>query len=56
MLARLPSEMPRGQRDGPLDHERHSLIGALQYWAEGSEADAAKLLASLIKRLELEVS
>ena len=48
--------MPRGHRDGPLDHERHGLIGSLQYWAEGSEADAAKLLISLIKRLELEVS
>ena len=54
--ARLPSEMPRGHRNGPLDHERHGLIGSLQYWAEGSEADAAKLLISLIKRLELEVS
>ena len=56
VLARLPSEMPRGQQDGPLDHERLGLIGSLQYWAEGSEADAAKLLASLIKRLELQVS
>lgn len=39
--ARRPSEMPRGSRDGPLEHERHGMIGALQYWAEGSAADAA---------------
>lgn len=53
---RLPSQMPRGKRDGPLDHERRGLVGALQDWAEGSEADAIKLLAALIKRLGLEVS
>ena len=54
--SRLPAEMPRGTRDGPLLHERHGLVGALQYWASGSKDDAAKLVFSLIKELKLEVS
>lgn len=45
--ARLPLEMPRGERDGPLDHERLGLVGSLQYWAEGSHTDAAKLVGVL---------
>ena len=51
---RLPNEMPRGNRDGPLDHWRRGLIGTVQDWAEGSRADAAKLIHSLIHRLELQ--
>lgn len=53
--ARLPNEMPRGQHSGALDHPRHGLIGALCYWAEGSQADATNLISSLIKRLNLQV-
>ena len=49
------AEVPRGQRDGPLDHWRTGLVGAVQYWAEGSRADAARLICSLINRLELKV-
>ena len=52
---RLPSEMPRGARNGPLQHERYGLVGAFNYWAEGSKIDASKLVISLIKELELEV-
>lgn len=52
---RLPMEMPRGKRDGPLDHDRFGLVGALQYWAAGSEKDAVKIIAALIARLELTV-
>lgn len=52
---RLPSEFARGQRDGPLDHWRHGLVGALQFWANGSSGDAAKLVAGLVKRLGLKV-
>lgn len=52
--ARQPEQMPRGE-NGPLDHWRRGLVGALQDWAEGSKADAAKLVISLIKRLGLEV-
>ena len=53
--ARLPTQMPRGEEDGPLDHERRGLVGAVQDWAEGSKADAVKLIFSLIERLELQV-
>jgi len=35
--ARLPSELPRGERDGPLQHWRRGLVGAVQDWAEGSK-------------------
>ena len=45
---------PRGEADGPLDHWRHGLIGALQYWANGSKAEAVHLIVSLIERLELQ--
>ena len=55
-LARLPAELPRGERDGPLHHWRRGLVGVVQDWAEGSRADAAKLVFGLIKELELEVS
>lgn len=53
--ARMPSKMPRGEDDGPLTHQRHGLIGAVQYWAEGSAEDAAKIVSNLIKRLGLKV-
>jgi len=53
---RLPAEMPRGIRDGPLDHWRRGLIGAVQDWAEGSRADAVKLIHSLIHRLGLQAA
>ena len=53
---RLPSELPRGERDGPIDHERRSIAGSVRDWAEGSRADAAKLLFATIKELELEVT
>ena len=52
---RLPDKMPRGERDGPLHHWRRGLVGAVQDWAEGSMADAAKLVFALIKELHLEV-
>ena len=38
-----------------MDHWRCGLIGALQYWADGSEADAVQLIFSLVKELKLEV-
>ena len=53
---RAPEQMPRGRSDGPLHHWRRGLVGAVQDWAEGSKADAATLVLSLIKELELEVS
>ena len=53
---RKPEKMPRGHSDGPLHHWRRGLVGAVQDWAEGSKADAATLVLSLIKELELEVS
>lgn len=53
--SRLPTNLPRGKKNGPLDHERRGLIGALQDWAEGSEQDAIRLLCALIKRLGLQV-
>jgi hypothetical protein len=53
--SRLPEAMPRGEKDGPMYHWRRGLVYAVQDWAEGSKADAAKLVLSLIKELELEV-
>ena len=53
--ARLPEEIPRGERDGALYHWRRGLVYAVQDWAEGSKADAAKLVFSVIKELELDV-
>ncbi len=52
---RLPDKMPRGERAGPLHHWQRGLVGAVQDWAEGSMADAAKLVFALIKELHLEV-
>ena len=46
VTARLPEEMPRGQ-DGPMYHWRRGLVFAVQDWAEGSKADAAKLVFEL---------
>lgn len=51
---RLSKEMPRGNRDGPLDHWRCGLVGAIQYWAQGSNEDAATVVLAAIKRLGLE--
>jgi hypothetical protein len=34
--ARLPDEMRRGEKEGPLQHWRRGLVGAVQDWAEGS--------------------
>jgi len=58
--ARPPEKMPRGKdaegnERGPLRHWRRGLVFALQDWAEGSKADAAKLVFDLIEELELEV-
>ena len=53
--ARAPDKLPRGARDGFLHHPRRGLVGALRDWAEGSTADAAKMVFSLIEELELEV-
>ena len=53
--ARASNELPRGERAGFLHHPRRGLIGALRDWAEGSKADAAKMVFALIKELELEV-
>jgi hypothetical protein len=50
--ARAPDRMPRGEA-GAMEHWRHGLIGAVQYWATGSGADAATLIHTLIDRLEL---
>ena len=47
VAARLPEEMPRGQEDGPMHHWRRGLVFAVQDWAEGSKADAAKLVFEL---------
>jgi hypothetical protein len=55
VAARLPEEMPRGQEDGPMYHWRRGLVFAVQDWAEGSKADAAKLVFALITELKLEV-
>lgn len=48
--------MPRGQQNGPLHHWRRGLVGAVQDWAEGSKADAVRLVFSLIEHLELQVA
>lgn len=53
--ARAPDKLPRGERDGFLHHPRRGLVGAVRDWAEGSQADAAKMVFSLIRELELEV-
>ena len=53
--ARLPEQLPRGARDGPLDHWRRGLVGAVQDWVTGSKEDAVTLLLNLIKRLDLQV-
>ena len=49
---------PRGPTgvDGPLNHWRRSVAGAVLDWAEGSRADAAKIVMWTIEHLELEVS
>ena len=53
-VAARPAEMrPRGQ-DGPLEHWRLGLVGALQYWSNGSKAEAAHYLTALIKHLNLQ--
>lgn len=46
----------RGNRDGPLLHERHGLVGALQFWARGSFMEAARLVAILVRHLKLQVT
>ena len=53
--AREPAKLPRGARDGPLHHWRRGLVGAVRDWAEGSEADAANIIFSLIDELGLQV-
>ena len=50
---RLPEQMPRGERDGPLHHWRRGLVGAVKDWANGSAADAVNILVKLIKELDL---
>ena len=45
------SHMPLGERYGPMEHWRHGLIGAVQYWAKGSKDDAADLIYQLVVRL-----
>ena len=47
---------PRGPNgnDGPLNHWRRSVVGAVQDWAEGSSADAAKIIFWVIEELGLE--
>ena len=52
--ARPSDRRPRGQY-GPLDHWRYGLVGAVQYWADGSKADAAKIIYNVINELELQV-
>lgn len=45
---------PGGER-GFLDHWRCGLIGAVQYWADGSRANAIRMVHLLIKQLGIEV-
>jgi hypothetical protein len=52
--ARPAEKRPRGDRDGPLAHWRHGLVGAVQYWANGSKAEAADLVVSLVGELGLQ--
>ena len=52
--ARPPEKQPRGQADGPLTHWRYGLVGALQYWSNGSKTEAAQNLAALVKHLALQ--
>ena len=54
--ARPAKKKPRGERDGPFNHWRHGLVGAVQYWANGSKAEAAELIFSLIEQFELQVA
>ena len=55
--ANKPARASRFRRgdNGPLYHPRRGLVGALQDWAEGSKADAAKIVAMLVRELELQV-
>ena len=50
-----PRPLPRGQRDGPLWHERRGLVGAVQEWAGGSRSGAAHLISKLIQELDVGV-
>ena len=45
----------RGQRDGPMWHERRGLVGAVQEWANGSRDCAAQLIVQLIQCLDVKV-
>lgn len=54
--ARPAEKRPRGEADGPLTHWRYGLVGALQYWSNGSKTEAAQHLAALAKRLDLKAS
>jgi hypothetical protein len=51
----LKPKGPTGN-DGPLNHWRRSVVGAVQDWAEGSKDDAAKIVFWVIEELELQVS
>ena len=48
-----PHDLRRRGQEGPMDHPRRGLVGALRYWAECSTEYAAHLLAELTHRLEL---
>ena len=50
----MPShEQRRRGQEGPLDHWRRGLVGAVQDWSEGSREHAAHLVFELISRLGL---
>ena len=51
--ARPSDRRPRGQY-GPLDHWRLGLVGAVKYWSNGSKAEAAIYIKSLVDRLQLQ--
>ena len=51
--ARPVERRPRG-KDGPLDHWRLGLVGAVKYWSNGSKAEAAIYIKSLVDRLQLQ--
>jgi hypothetical protein len=51
----LKPRAPHGN-DGPLNHWRRSVVDAVQDWAEGSKADAAKIIFWVIEECDFKLT